>query len=412
MSPPQIAAALLADTDAGEPVQAPVPVLAPVQSIAGAAGLPRISALAAHLLNRAYAWPEPFLFTLARGQYALRWRADTASDTLSRVYGFRFGSTQGWLALDPLGERELIGAAASDAVPADVRDALMADALAPVLDALETATRQRVEFDVVPATLKSDDVARALDVLRFRVTRSGAGAAWHCDGALRFDDARYLALACPRDPSPPVLANDDFAGLPVTLRFTFGSTLLTVAELSSLALGDIIGIERWQSAGAALSCVATTHDERVTLTGRIMGARIVIETIEENIVTPSPPAPAAAASASPDGASPLTSAPGSGSSPGNTNTDANADAAHAASPALTQVDALEMRVTFELGERSIALRELKTMKAGYVIELDEPLNQSAVLIRANGAVVGQGHLIAVGNRLGVRVSRLAETSDG
>jgi type III secretion protein Q len=51
------------------------------------------------------------------------------------------------------------------------------------------------------------------------------------------------------------------------------------------------------------------------------------------------------------------------------------------------------------------LAELRALRPGTVLELAQPLNQAVIRILANGMPVGEGHLIAVGNRLGVRVSR-------
>lgn len=369
----------------------------PGQPLAGAPGLPRVSPLAAHALNRAYAWPAPFVLALPRGPYELRWDADAELGAPGHVYTFRFGPAEGRFVLDAIGEHELIGEAAQDTVPAEIRCALIADALSPIIDALEARTRQRIELGFVAGETPShkDDLARERDALRFCVTRPGRE--WRCHGALRFAEERFLGLACPEEPPPAKLEATDFDTLPITLRFVVGSTALTVAELRSIAPGDIIGIERWQSFGSALRCVATTRDGRVVVSAKAVGARIVIDQIEEIPVTSSTrsDAPASGPSSAPSNAG--SRDPGAGAAP--------------AEPKLAHVDALEVRVTFELDDRSMPLAELKALKSGYVIELDQPLNQSTVQIRANGALVGQGHLIAVGNKLGVRVSRFSENGN-
>lgn len=368
------------------------------QPLGNASGLPRVSPLAAHALNRAYAWPAPFVLALARGPYELRWQADAQLGAPGRVYTFRFGPAEGRFVLDPIGEQELIGDAADDTVPAEIRCALIADALSPLIDALEARTRQRIELGVAAgeAPAHKDDFARERDTLRFCVTKPGSE--WRCHGALRFADERFLGLACPEEPPPPKLEATDFDTLPIALRFVLGSTLLSIAELRSIAPGDIIGLERWQSFGSALRCVATTSDGHVVVSAKAIGTRIVIDQIEEISVT----------------SSTRSDAPASGVSnaPSATGARDPADSSAAPSePKLAHLDALEVRVTFELDERSMPLAELKALKSGYVIELDQPLNQSTVHIRANGALVGQGHLIAVGNKLGVRVSRFSENGN-
>lgn len=375
------------------------PAAVGVQPLTASTALPRISALAAQALNRAYAWTAPFALDLTRGRYELRWQADAEVGASARAYTFRFGPAEGKLVIDPIGERELIGEAASDTVPAPIRCALMADALTPVFAALEGATRQRVEFGADDQAGK-DDISRERDALRFCVTRPGTN--WLCHGALRFNEERFLGLACPQEPQAPVLGEHDFDDLPIALRISIGSTTLSVSELRDIERGDIISIQRWQSIGKALRVTATTRDQRIALTGKIMGARVVIDYIEENSVSPPSSSDPTAASASSLRAPPPTTPP----------TATTPAATGETGTALTQLDALEVRVTFELDERSMPLRELKAIKSGYVLELDQPLNQSTVYIRANGSLVGHGHLIAVGNRLGVRVVRFSEGNDG
>jgi type III secretion protein Q len=377
----------------------PSPTPGNAQPLGHAPALPRISALAAHALNRAYAWPTPFAFALALGGYELRWQADAQVKAPGHVYTFRFGPAEGHFVLDSIGEHALIGDAATQSVPAQIRCALIADALAPLMDALEARTRQRIELGAVQgSTPTRDELAREHDALRFCVTKPGTE--WHCFGALRFVEERFLGLACPAEPPNPTLQDKDFDALPIALRFALGSTMLSVGELRSIARGDIIGIERWQSFGQALRCVATTSDGHVTVLGKALGSRIVIDQIEENSVPPStrPDAPAATALAS--------AIPGA-----DTTRSTSPDTTAPSEASLTRVDALEVRVTFELDDRTMPLSQLKALKSGYVIELDQPLNQSTVRIRANGALVGYGHLIAVGNKLGVRVSRFSEGLD-
>lgn len=70
-----------------------------------------------------------------------------------------------------------------------------------------------------------------------------------------------------------------------------------------------------------------------------------------------------------------------------------------------QLDELPVTVTFDLGESTLALRELKALQPGYAFELARGLDQP-VTIRANGAALGAGELIQVGEYLGVRVVEL------
>ena len=86
---------------------------------------------------------------------------------------------------------------------------------------------------------------------------------------------------------------------------------------------------------------------------------------------------------------------------------AAADTQDAAGLPIDRLDALEVTLRFEVGELQLSLGELKNIRAGHVFELGQPLNRSPVRILAHGNLLGKGYLVAVGDRLGVRVSEFA-----
>jgi type III secretion protein Q len=67
---------------------------------------------------------------------------------------------------------------------------------------------------------------------------------------------------------------------------------------------------------------------------------------------------------------------------------------------------LELPVTFELDTARIPLAELATLRPGSAIELDQPLEDAVVRLVCQGQTLGEGQLIAIGERLGVRVTRM------
>ena len=73
---------------------------------------------------------------------------------------------------------------------------------------------------------------------------------------------------------------------------------------------------------------------------------------------------------------------------------------------LADLNQLPIRLTFDLGERTITLGELQALDAGSALPLERPL-QDFVTIRANGAIVGEGQLVEMDGRLGVMISRLS-----
>jgi type III secretion protein Q len=74
---------------------------------------------------------------------------------------------------------------------------------------------------------------------------------------------------------------------------------------------------------------------------------------------------------------------------------------------LDRLDHLEVNLRFEVGDLSISLAELRAIQPGHVFDLQHTLSRSPVRILAHGNVLGKGHLVAVGDRLGVRVSDFA-----
>jgi type III secretion protein Q len=67
---------------------------------------------------------------------------------------------------------------------------------------------------------------------------------------------------------------------------------------------------------------------------------------------------------------------------------------------------LPVKLSFDLGERTLTLAELQALDVGSALNLDRPL-QDFVTLRVNGVVVGEGQLVEMEGRLGVMVSRLA-----
>lgn len=360
--------------------------------------LPALSQAAAQAATRAYAWRRAFEFDAAGVRRTVRWdyTAQLAPGT-PRHYRFRFGPAAGWLLLEARAERALIGDGADDAVPDVIRCALLADALAPLAATLEQATRQTLSLSAPePGETFAVPTSEEAAASPLRFVLGVPDGAWHAHGALLFDDPRYLILACPTAPPPPSLDAHDFDTLPVPLAFRIGSTRLTQRELASLQHGDIIAIEQWKSAGAGLVCRAATPGARgLALSARVIGARITIDDIQTS------------------------EAPSMNSSPPPEPTDGGTDGTHddtrtgnTGSAGTSVLDALEVDAAFELERRTLTLAQLKAMQPGFVIELDQPLNQSVIRILANGMEVGTGHLIAVGNKLGVRVSTLGPAARG
>lgn len=74
------------------------------------------------------------------------------------------------------------------------------------------------------------------------------------------------------------------------------------------------------------------------------------------------------------------------------------------------LDAVPVRLTFDLGDRALPLAELRALQPGAIFDLQRPLADGPVMIRANGALIGTGDLVEVEGRIGVRVGTLGQKS--
>jgi type III secretion protein Q len=70
------------------------------------------------------------------------------------------------------------------------------------------------------------------------------------------------------------------------------------------------------------------------------------------------------------------------------------------------LDGIHMRVSFDLGHRSLTLGELRQLSPGHVFELGRPV-RSAVNIRANGKLIGEGELVDVDGQMAVSILNLS-----
>lgn len=185
-------------------------------------------------------------------------------------------------------------------------------------------------------------------------------------GQLATDSLGLMLVAGLLAQRPPQPNEIDADALPIVVRIELGHTALTGAQLRQLVPGDTVLLQHaytradgqlFLAAGAG--GFAVRHDE---------GARLTVtrawSPLELNMTTPAESTP------------PL--AP----------------------------DALPLRVTFDLGERSLTLGELRALQVGQTLELGRPLAQ-AVTLRVNGCALGSGELVDVDGRLGVTLTSLA-----
>ena len=350
-----------------------------VTELGEARALPRADAASVRALNRLYAAAPPHELSARGAGYRLRWTHDAALGQIAREsFRFRLGAHVGHLALDAPSMQALLGERRIDLLPRELRYILLADALHPVVDALEKALR--LHFEWQPSEAEARDQAPPLrgdpERAAFFVAASNDGASLR--GFVQFEDSTTLEALVPADAGPRrTPATDAFDALRLPVHFLLGSTPIALREISSIRAGDIVGIEQWSSSGAAIVVTAALGGPAGRqLTAFAEGSRITVQQSRDSAMKPDTPA-------------------------------RSADAADSANLPIDRLDALEVTLRFEVGELSLSLGELKAIRAGHVFDLGQPLNRSPVRILAHGNVLGKGYLVAVGDRLGVRVSEFA-----
>ncbi len=352
-----------------------------VSELGAARTLPRTNAALSRALNALYARSAPMALSLGGWPWQLCWQAlDARAGTMAarQSYRFRLGPHAGWLALDAPAVAALIAERRAELLPRDLRYVLLADALHPLADAIEKALHLHFEW----APPDADEKAPVHAVHHAAWFALGSGGVMYGGHLVLDDDTALatllaaLALPAPVQTSRPSAA---FDGLRIPLPFVLGHTHISLREIGSIRRGDIVSIEDWSSSGAALLVTADLGGPSGRrLVGLAEGSRITLQQSREIAMNRDIPLP-----------------------------EMSAGEDDAANLPLDRLDALEVTLRFEIGELSLSLGELRSLRAGHVFELAHPLNRSPVRILAHGNVLGKGHLVAVGDQLGVRVSEFA-----
>jgi type III secretion protein Q len=361
----------------------PAPADEAVTALGDARALPRAEVANVRALNRLYGSLAPIDVTARGAAYSLQWTHDASLGTVAREsYRFRFGAHVGHLALDAPSAQALLGERRLDLLPRDLRYILLADALHPLIDALEKTLRLHFEWQPSGTATRDarDEAPPRCDPERaaFFVAVPPGGEGALLRGCVQFEDAATLDALVPADAGPraarPASA---FDALRLPVHFLLGSTPIQLREIGSIRPGDIVGIEQWRSSGAAIVVTAELGGPAGRqLSAFAEGSRITVQQSRDSAMKPDTPTPPA-------------------------------DAAASVNLPLDRLDALEVTLRFEVGDLSLSLGELRSIRAGHVFDLGQPLNRSPVRILAHGNVLGKGYLVAVGDRLGVRVSEFA-----
>ena len=212
--------------------------------------------------------------------------------------------------------------------------------------------------------------ADALDPapFRFRLALDSRPARDGIDGVIAADapGLGLLGLLARRRPPLARVLDPD---TPLAVRLELGEMRLTPAALRALALNDVLLPDTNIEAAPVLWLRVDAHH---AVRARLEQRSLIIESVlqEDSFM----PAPVSA---------PKRDAPGA-----------------------VHVDDIEIRLVFDLGEKTLKLGELAALQPGQVLALEAPA-RGQVAIRANGRLIGRGELVRIADRVGIRVMELA-----
>lgn len=209
-------------------------------------------------------------------------------------------------------------------------------------------------------------------------------------GLLRTDSLGLLLIAGLASGLPPRANPGVSDALPLTLHLDIGYATVSVEELQQLGLGDVLPMER----------SLVTAERVLWLQAPDAGGL--------HVHLPATPAESIATEAGPDGATSMEPHEARAAAPFLTVVQPWTPAMPTPEKTMTEAagfDAIPVHLSFDLGEISLTLAELRALQPGQAIRLEHPL-ASAVRIRANGALIGEGELVEIDGHLGVSISQL------
>ncbi|MBS1196649.1 MAG: YscQ/HrcQ family type secretion apparatus protein [Proteobacteria bacterium] len=190
-------------------------------------------------------------------------------------------------------------------------------------------------------------------------------------GTLSSDSLGLMLIAGLVSRLPAINNTLDEDALPILLRAEIGRSSLPADALTHLNVHDTILIEQaWISQGSELWLGQSSFGVRV----RWEDTKLIVTqvlTAETGLKMP------------------------------------NTEQANPQDAVLKTLEQIPVLLTFDLGERSLSLAELKALQPGQALDLGRPLT-SGVNIRANGALIGCGELIEIEGNLGVTIKTLVE----
>ncbi len=252
------------------------------------------------------------------------------------------------------------------AIPADLQIALAETAFVEIAEQIEAASKKNLRItsmQIGDGESVCTRESQAFDAIAWQASCEGQqfeGDLWLDAQGMKYAGAaaRTLTRIHPE--------GQDWQLIPVNLRFVIGQTELSSVVFASLKPRDVVLMDQsWLQEQETLTVVVAGN---AAFRARLSGANLVVteglmnimdESFDDNAFTPD-----------------------------------------------EIISDLPIKLSFDLGERSVTLGELQAIAPGYTFDLGRDLRQ-AVIIRANGMRIGEGELVDIEGRTGVAVLSLS-----
>lgn len=358
----------------------------PTADLAQATRFPKVDKASSLALNQLYGRHHAAPLELRSDKYKAFWDFEQRMVPPHRAYRFTLGEHVGYVGLDMLAESALLNERFSNMLPQELRYLLIADALQPWAEGTEKNLGMRFEWSPPVNGDQEAPVAEIEHAALFRLIKEGEQSA-RCGGYIKFENSAALELATgglKRLLAP--MTPRTLGWLQFPLSFGIGTTRLTLNELKSIAVGDIVSVdERPLSSEGMLVEARIKGNPGIDIVGQVKGFNITVKHWKVQTMTQGNP-----------------NAPDSSIESGGP---------HAPNVPPDNLGGLEVPLRFEIGDLSVSLADLKHLQPGFIFELPQPISHGTVRILAHGNLLGTGYLVAIGDRLGVRVTAFIPNKD-
>lgn len=316
----------------------------------------------ARLQRAAFCGRSVLRFHFAGAPFVLRFTQDDPEFTPALALLLRVGQTQGWLLLESYGLAGEEWAGVFEKLdPALVR-ALLIEEATQQLAALGAAIGEPVQLiDLQPGQTFVTRVTT--QALRIDNEASGVGVR----AALRSEDAGFfdrLTTALAAHPAHVAAASAE-ARLP--LRISLGTAWLQQDDVRKSRAGDVLVFPARGELEAVHAWCTDRHGRRLPLQVLLSGSSGRLSYSDEEMMV------------------------------------SETNEMHTAPAGLAALGEMNVAVTAVVGELELPLRDIGALQAGYIFELPTSIEQATVQLYTGSRHVGSGRLVAIGDRLGVRL---------